>query len=78
MFARQQIREGAQFIGIGDAAASLVSPRFYKELILPAEQRLIDEIHKNGARAKLHICGKCLLKGIIIGKVMMASQITIN
>lgn len=57
LFARQQIKEGAQYIGIGDATASLVSPKFYKELILPAEKRLIDEIHKNGARAKLHICG---------------------
>lgn len=56
-FAREQIKEGAQFIGIGDAAASLVSPKIYKELVLPAEKRLIDEIHKNGARAKLHICG---------------------
>lgn len=57
LFAGQQIREGAQYIGIGDAAASLVSPRFYQELILPAEKRLIDEIHRNGAKAKLHICG---------------------
>ena len=57
LFARQQIKEGAQYIGIGDAAASLVSPKIYKEMILPAEKRLIDEIHKNGARAKLHICG---------------------
>lgn len=57
LFARQQIIEGAQFIGIGDAAASLVSPKFYREVILPSEKRLIDEIHKNGARAKLHICG---------------------
>jgi len=57
LFARQQIKEGAQYIGIGDAAASLVSPKIYREMILPAEKCLIDEIHKNGARAKLHICG---------------------
>jgi uroporphyrinogen decarboxylase len=57
LFARGQIKEGARFIGIGDAAASLVSPKIYKELILPAEKRLIDEIHKSGAKAKLHICG---------------------
>lgn len=57
LFARQQIKEGAQYIGIGDAAASLVSPKIYKELVLPAEKRLIDEIHKEGAKAKLHICG---------------------
>ena len=57
LFARAQIKEGADFIGIGDAAASLVSPKIYRELILPAEKKLIDEIHKNGAKAKLHICG---------------------
>lgn len=57
VFARRQIKEGAQYVGIGDAAASLVSPKTYKEIILPAEKKLIDEIHKNGARAKLHICG---------------------
>ena len=57
LFAKAQIREGAQFIGIGDAAASLVSPKIYRELILPAEQKLIEEIHKDGALAKLHICG---------------------
>jgi MtaA/CmuA family methyltransferase len=57
LFARAQIEEGAQYVGIGDAAASLVSPKIYRELILPAEQKLIGEIHKNGARAKLHICG---------------------
>ena len=57
LFARQQMRESAQFIGIGDAAASLVSPKIYQEMILPAEKALIDEIHRNGAKAKLHICG---------------------
>ena len=57
MFAKEQIKAGAQYIGIGDAAASLVSPKIYRELILPAEKKLIDEIHNHGARAKLHICG---------------------
>jgi Uroporphyrinogen-III decarboxylase len=57
LFARAQIKEGAQYIGIGDAAASLVSPKVYQELILPAEKKMVDEIHKCGARAKLHICG---------------------
>ncbi|HWQ80577.1 MAG TPA: uroporphyrinogen decarboxylase family protein [Anaerovoracaceae bacterium] len=57
LFAKAQIKEGAQYIGVGDAAASLVSPKIYRELVLPAEQKLIEVIHKNGARAKLHICG---------------------
>jgi len=57
LFAKAQIQAGAQYIGIGDAAASLVSPKIYRELILPAEKKLIDEIHKSGSKAKLHICG---------------------
>lgn len=57
LFAREQIRAGADFIGIGDAAASLVSPGIYKEFVLPYEKKLIDSIHHEGARVKLHICG---------------------
>jgi MtaA/CmuA family methyltransferase len=57
LFAKAQIQSGAKYIGIGDAAASLVSPKIYKELIFPAEKKLIDEIHQSGAMAKLHICG---------------------
>lgn len=57
VFAREQIRAGADFIGIGDAAASLVGPAVYQSLILPTEKKLIDEIHAAGAKAKLHICG---------------------
>jgi len=57
MCAKEQIRAGADFIGIGDAAASLVSPEIYREFILPFEQKLIREIHEAGAKVKLHICG---------------------
>ncbi len=56
-FAEEQIRAGADFIGVGDAAASLVSPGIYEEFILPFEKAIINAIHKKGARAKLHICG---------------------
>ncbi len=57
LFSESQIEAGADFIGIGDAAASLIGPTTYKEKILKYEQRLIDSIHKKGAKAKLHICG---------------------
>lgn len=57
LFSREQIKAGADFIGIGDAAASLVSPDTYKEFVLPYEKRLIDAIHHDGAYVKLHICG---------------------
>src|SRR5690606_23713170 len=56
-FAREQIRAGADFIGIGDAAASLVGPNIYREFVLPCEKKLIEAIHRAGAKTKLHICG---------------------
>lgn len=55
--AREQVRAGADFIGVGDAAASLVSPSLYKEFVLPYEQKLFSAIHEMGAKVKLHICG---------------------
>jgi MtaA/CmuA family methyltransferase len=56
-FAKSQIREGAHIIGVGDAAASLISPLMYNKFALPYEKKIIDEIHKMGALVKLHICG---------------------
>lgn len=55
--AKEQIKAGADFIGIGDAVSSLLSPITYKELVLPFEQKMIYEIHKMGGKVKLHICG---------------------
>lgn len=65
-FAREQINAGADVIGIGDAAASLVGPRIYEEFALPYEQRLVDGIHVLGAKVRLHICGNTrkLLEGM--------------
>ncbi len=56
-FALAQINAGADMIGIGDAAASLVGATLYREYVLPYEKRLINAIHAAGATAKLHICG---------------------
>jgi MtaA/CmuA family methyltransferase len=56
-FAREQIKAGADLIGIGDAAASLVGPRIYEEFIWPCEKQLVDGIHAAGGRTRLHICG---------------------
>lgn len=56
-FAKAQIKSGADIIGIGDAAASLIGPDLYEEFVLPYEQRIIRDIHAMGAKAKLHICG---------------------
>lgn len=56
-FAREQIAAGADLIGIGDAAASLVGPAIYREFVWPREQKLVDGIHALGAPTRLHICG---------------------
>ena len=48
---------GAEIIGVGDAAASLVGPAIYREVVQPHERRLADAIHDMGARVRLHICG---------------------
>lgn len=56
-FAREQVKAGADVIGIGDAAASLVGPRIYEEFVRPFEQRLVRGIQEFGARVRLHICG---------------------
>lgn len=57
LFAQTQIDAGADFIGIGDAAASLISKRMYQKWAFPYEKRIIDAVHAKGAKAKLHICG---------------------
>jgi len=56
-FARAQVRAGADMIGIGDAAASLIGPQLYRDRVLSLEKRLVDGIHDAGASVKLHICG---------------------
>lgn len=56
-FAKEQVKAGADVIGIGDAAASLVGPQIYHEFIWPYEKRLIDGVHAMGAETRLHICG---------------------
>lgn len=56
-FARAQIAAGADIIGIGDAAASLIGPKLYERFVLPYEKKLVAAIHDAGALVRLHICG---------------------
>ena len=56
-FARAQIAGGCHMIGIGDAAASLISAELYEAEILPREQMMVAAIQEAGAVARLHICG---------------------
>lgn len=55
--AQAQVEAGADIIGIGDAAASLISEAQYREFVLPLEQRIVSAMHRAGAKTKLHICG---------------------
>lgn len=57
-FALAQVEAGADMIGAGDAAASLISSEMYAEFALPYEQRVCTAIHEAGGLVKLHICGQ--------------------
>ena len=65
-FAQAQLQRGADIIGVGDAAASLVGPEIYEEFVWPFEKKLVDGIHAAGGLVRLHICGNTskLLKKI--------------
>ena len=56
-FALAQVAEGAEIIGVGDAAASLIGPALYEAYAFDYEKRMIDAIHAAGAKVKLHVCG---------------------
>jgi MtaA/CmuA family methyltransferase len=56
-FGRAQVKAGAELIGVGDPAASLVGPAIYREFVWPYEKKLVDGLHAAGARVRLHICG---------------------
>lgn len=57
-YGQAQVDAGADIIGIGDAAASLIGPKFYEEFVWPYEKRLVDGLQAMGAKVRLHICGK--------------------
>jgi len=57
-FAKAQIEAGADLIGVGDAAASLVGPKLYESHVWPYEKKLIEGLHALGVPVRLHICGK--------------------
>ena len=56
-YIEEQVRAGADIIGIGDAACSLIGPELYRWYALPYEKRMVEAAHRAGALVKLHICG---------------------
>ncbi len=60
-FAKAQKDAGADTIGMGDAPASLVGPRLYREFVWPWEKRLIDGLRRDRrahppAHLRQHAC----------------------
>ena len=56
-FSVAQVQTGADMIGAGDAATSLMSPQMYQEFALPYERQVCQATHDAGALVKLHVCG---------------------
>jgi MtaA/CmuA family methyltransferase len=56
-FADAQVSAGADIVGIGDAASSLIGGALYRSFVLPRTARIVDAIHAAGAAVRLHICG---------------------
>jgi MtaA/CmuA family methyltransferase len=56
-FAAAQVDAGADYIGIGDAAASLIGPDLYRAFVWEAEKALVAFVHQLGVPVRLHICG---------------------
>jgi MtaA/CmuA family methyltransferase len=65
-FAKAQKDAGADLMGVGDAAASLVGPQVYDEFVWEAEKRLVDGLHDMGLKVRMHICGdtRSILEGM--------------
>jgi len=57
LFALEQVKAGADIIGMGDAATSLIGKRLYQDFALEREKKMISAIHEAGSLVKLHICG---------------------
>ena len=50
---------GADMLSGGDSPAGLIGPQLYRQVALPAEQRVISGIRRHTSAAiSLHICGK--------------------
>lgn len=56
-FARAQVAAGADIIGVGDAAASLVGPAIYRDFVWDYEKKYVAALHRLGVPVRLHICG---------------------
>jgi MtaA/CmuA family methyltransferase len=56
-FGLAQIEAGARYIGVGDAIATLISPKHFEKFNFPYVAEMIARLKKAGARVKYHACG---------------------
>jgi MtaA/CmuA family methyltransferase len=57
-YAEVQVAAGADSIGMSDAAASLMGPPYYRDLLWPRQLRILDSIREMGSMTRLHMCGR--------------------
>jgi MtaA/CmuA family methyltransferase len=59
VYAAAQIEAGADTIGMSDAAASMIGPRHYRDLVLPWQRRILQSIRETRPDVILrqHMCG---------------------
>jgi MtaA/CmuA family methyltransferase len=74
IFAKAQVEAGVDYIGVGDAAASLIGPRLYEAFVWPYEKKLVDGLHALGTRVRLHICGNT--RKIVGGMSRLGCELT--
>ena len=58
-YAEAQIQAGADTIGMSDAAASMMGPRFYRDFLFPRQLRVVSSIRQAhpSVIVRLHMCG---------------------
>jgi MtaA/CmuA family methyltransferase len=59
VYAEAQIQYGADTIGMSDAAACMMGPKYYREFLFPRQLRVVESIRKAHPEVivRLHMCG---------------------
>ncbi len=59
VYAEAEIQAGADTIGMSDAAASMMGPKYYSEFLFPRQRRVVESIRQAHPEVivRLHMCG---------------------
>jgi MtaA/CmuA family methyltransferase len=59
VYAEAEIQSGADTIGMSDAAASMMGPKYYREFLFPRQLRVVESIRQAHPEVivRLHMCG---------------------